>query len=94
MPGIMLAGPVPSALDGANEAGFCGVTGVAGVEVGGCSASGAGVGGTLAVEPFFVCFYIVHVKKILMSNKLLKKKEFTFRSLGSFLPLGFALLVV
>ena len=53
---IMLPGPWPSALDGAKEAGFCGVTGVAGVGVGGCSASEAGVGGTLAVEPFFAGF--------------------------------------
>lgn len=56
MPGIILAGPCPSTLDGAKEAGFWGVTGVAGVDVGGCSASEAGVGGTLAVEFFFVGF--------------------------------------
>ena len=56
MPVIILAGPWPSPLDGAKEAECCGVTGVAGVGVGGCSASEAGVGGTLAVEPFFVGF--------------------------------------
>ena len=57
MPGIIPAGPGPSALEGAKEAECCGVTGVAGVGVGGCSASGAGVGGTLAVEPFLFGFY-------------------------------------
>ena len=56
MPGIIVAGPCPSALAGAKELGFCGVTGVAGVGVGGCSGSEAGVGGTLAVEPFFAGF--------------------------------------
>lgn len=48
---IILAAPALSAL-GAKEFTFFGVTGVGGVGVGGCSASGTGVGGILAVEPF------------------------------------------
>ena len=49
---IIVAGPALSAFGCAKEAEFFGVTGVAGVGVGGCSASVFGVGGALAVEPF------------------------------------------
>ena len=49
---IIVAGPALSAFGCAKEAEFFGVTGVAGVGVGGCSASVLGVGGALAVEPF------------------------------------------
>lgn len=91
--GIIVVGPCPSGLAGANELGFCGVTGVAGVGVGGCSGSDAGVGGTLAVEPFFAGFWLEMLEEPSVSLGL--RNRFTFRSLTSFLFFpGFGLLAV
>ena len=58
IPGIILAGPWLLGFASAKEFGGCGVDGVAGVGVGGFafSTSDAGVGGTLAIEFFFVGF--------------------------------------